>query len=106
GRVRGNGFPPAAEEEQCGRITGGMGRGTEIATSPQKTGENAARDGERDRQRPLRARRRIARRHQIVENVEIILWWHACRVHSLGFFAADTAASVPFYPLQRRITRG
>src|SRR5207248_9229377 len=48
-----------------------MARGSERETSPQQTGVNAARDGDGHRQRTLRACRRIARRHQDAESIEI-----------------------------------
>src|SRR5690242_21716876 len=48
-----------------------MAAGSERETPPQQTRDNAARDGDRHRQRTLRARRRIARRYQIAESVEI-----------------------------------
>src|SRR5438477_2936271 len=51
-----------------------MARGSERETSAQQTGDNAARDGERHRQRTLRARRGIARRHQDAESVEVKRW--------------------------------
>src|SRR5947207_7324025 len=93
-----------------------MARGSERETSAQQTGVNAARDGESHRQRTLRARRGIARRHQDAESVEITrwrvslsaviggkfsdLWWHclpAVRGVSRAICAADTVASIAFY---------
>src|SRR5689334_2261851 len=88
-----------------------MAAGSERETPPQQTRDNAARDGDRHRQRTLRARRRIARRHQIAESVEIkaaaIERWsngRSARVSCAGFGVSPKQSSNLESSIENRVT--
>ena len=60
-------FPELSRKKFRARLSGRMARGSQLEASALQARDHAARNGNRDRERTLRARRRIARRDQAAE---------------------------------------